>query len=41
MIALGNLGGAERPRTQSVLINGAGGCMGPSPSKSQKLMAHV
>src|SRR6516225_5902257 len=29
MIALDNLGGAERPRRQSVLINGAGGCMGP------------
>ena len=29
MIALTNLGGAERPRRQSVLINGAGGCMGP------------
>jgi NADPH:quinone reductase-like Zn-dependent oxidoreductase len=29
MIALNNLGGAERPRRQSVLINGAGGCMGP------------
>jgi NADPH:quinone reductase-like Zn-dependent oxidoreductase len=28
MIALNNLGGAERPRRQSVLINGAGGCMG-------------
>jgi NADPH:quinone reductase-like Zn-dependent oxidoreductase len=28
MIALQNLGGAERPRRQSVLINGAGGCMG-------------
>src|SRR5262245_7017308 len=28
MIALNNLGGADRPRRQSVLINGAGGCMG-------------
>jgi NADPH:quinone reductase-like Zn-dependent oxidoreductase len=28
MIALQNLGGAERPRRQSILINGAGGCMG-------------
>src|SRR5262245_55591961 len=29
MIALQNLGGVERPRRQRVLINGAGGCMGP------------
>jgi NADPH:quinone reductase-like Zn-dependent oxidoreductase len=29
MIALNNLGGVERPRRESVLINGAGGCMGP------------
>jgi NADPH:quinone reductase-like Zn-dependent oxidoreductase len=29
MIALNNLGGAVRPERQTVLINGAGGCMGP------------
>ena len=29
MIALNNLGGAARPKRQTVLINGAGGCMGP------------
>ncbi len=28
-IALGNLGGARRPARRNVLINGAGGCMGP------------
>lgn len=28
-IALQNLGGARRPKRRSVLINGAGGCMGP------------
>jgi NADPH:quinone reductase-like Zn-dependent oxidoreductase len=28
-IALNNLGGTTRPKRQSVLINGAGGCMGP------------
>lgn len=28
-IALANLGGARRPKRQNVLINGAGGCMGP------------
>lgn len=28
-IALNNLGGARRPKRQAVLINGAGGCMGP------------
>jgi NADPH:quinone reductase-like Zn-dependent oxidoreductase len=28
MIALNNLGGAKRPKRKSVLINGAGGCMG-------------
>ena len=28
-IALNNLGGAARPKRQTVLINGAGGCMGP------------
>jgi len=29
MIALQNLGGARRPARRNVLINGAGGCMGP------------
>ena len=29
MIALNNLGGVTRPKRQTVLINGAGGCMGP------------
>src|SRR5262249_13587779 len=29
MIALQNLGGAKRPARRTVLINGAGGCMGP------------
>jgi NADPH:quinone reductase-like Zn-dependent oxidoreductase len=29
MIALQNLGGAKRPVRRNVLINGAGGCMGP------------
>lgn len=29
MIALNNLGGVRRPKRQTVLINGAGGCMGP------------
>jgi NADPH:quinone reductase-like Zn-dependent oxidoreductase len=29
MIALQNLGGAKRPIRRNVLINGAGGCMGP------------
>src|SRR5215831_8858583 len=29
MIALQNLGGARRPARRDVLINGAGGCMGP------------
>jgi len=28
-IALGNLGGVKRPSRRNVLINGAGGCMGP------------
>ena len=28
-IALANLGGAKRPKRRTVLINGAGGCMGP------------
>jgi NADPH:quinone reductase-like Zn-dependent oxidoreductase len=28
-IALNNLGGVVRPKRQTVLINGAGGCMGP------------
>jgi NADPH:quinone reductase-like Zn-dependent oxidoreductase len=28
-IALNNLGGTVRPKRQTVLINGAGGCMGP------------
>jgi len=28
-IALNNLGGAVRPKRETVLINGAGGCMGP------------
>jgi NADPH:quinone reductase-like Zn-dependent oxidoreductase len=28
-IALANLGGVERPKRHNVLINGAGGCMGP------------
>ena len=28
-IALNNLGGAARPKRQTVLVNGAGGCMGP------------
>jgi NADPH:quinone reductase-like Zn-dependent oxidoreductase len=28
-IALNNLGGARRPKRRTVLINGAGGCMGP------------
>jgi NADPH:quinone reductase-like Zn-dependent oxidoreductase len=28
-IALNNLGGAGRPKRETVLINGAGGCMGP------------
>jgi NADPH:quinone reductase-like Zn-dependent oxidoreductase len=28
-IALNNLGGAARPERETVLINGAGGCMGP------------
>ena len=28
-IALNNLGGTKRPKRQTVLINGAGGCMGP------------
>jgi NADPH:quinone reductase-like Zn-dependent oxidoreductase len=28
-IALANLGGARRPKRRNVLINGAGGCMGP------------
>jgi NADPH:quinone reductase-like Zn-dependent oxidoreductase len=28
-IALNNLGGAKRPKRSAVLINGAGGCMGP------------
>jgi NADPH:quinone reductase-like Zn-dependent oxidoreductase len=28
-IALNNLGGVTRPKRQTVLINGAGGCMGP------------
>jgi NADPH:quinone reductase-like Zn-dependent oxidoreductase len=29
MIALNNLGGTVRPKRETVLINGAGGCMGP------------
>jgi NADPH:quinone reductase-like Zn-dependent oxidoreductase len=29
MIALNNLGGIVRPKRETVLINGAGGCMGP------------
>jgi NADPH:quinone reductase-like Zn-dependent oxidoreductase len=29
IIALNNLGGTKRPKRQTVLINGAGGCMGP------------
>ena len=29
MIALNNLGGVTRPKRPTVLINGAGGCMGP------------
>lgn len=29
IIALNNLGGAMRPKRETVLINGAGGCMGP------------
>jgi NADPH:quinone reductase-like Zn-dependent oxidoreductase len=29
MIALQNLGGARRPPRRNVLVNGAGGCMGP------------
>jgi NADPH:quinone reductase-like Zn-dependent oxidoreductase len=29
IIALNNLGGMKRPKRQTVLINGAGGCMGP------------
>jgi NADPH:quinone reductase-like Zn-dependent oxidoreductase len=29
IIALNNLGGAVRPKRDTVLINGAGGCMGP------------
>jgi NADPH:quinone reductase-like Zn-dependent oxidoreductase len=29
IIALNNLGGAVRPKRETVLINGAGGCMGP------------
>jgi NADPH:quinone reductase-like Zn-dependent oxidoreductase len=29
MIAFNNLGGLVRPKRQTVLINGAGGCMGP------------
>jgi NADPH:quinone reductase-like Zn-dependent oxidoreductase len=29
IIALNNLGGATRPTRQTVLVNGAGGCMGP------------
>jgi NADPH:quinone reductase-like Zn-dependent oxidoreductase len=29
MIALNNLGGVVRPKRETVLINGAGGCMGP------------
>lgn len=29
IIALNNLGGMKRPKGQTVLINGAGGCMGP------------
>jgi NADPH:quinone reductase-like Zn-dependent oxidoreductase len=29
IIALNNLGGATRPKRRTVLINGAGGCMGP------------
>jgi NADPH:quinone reductase-like Zn-dependent oxidoreductase len=29
IIALNNLGGATRPKRQTVLVNGAGGCMGP------------
>jgi NADPH:quinone reductase-like Zn-dependent oxidoreductase len=28
-IALNNLGGVARPKRQTVLVNGAGGCMGP------------
>jgi NADPH:quinone reductase-like Zn-dependent oxidoreductase len=28
-IALGNLGGVKRPARRNVLVNGAGGCMGP------------
>ena len=28
-IALNNLGGMKRPKRQAVLVNGAGGCMGP------------
>ena len=42
MIALQNLGGAERPRRQSILINGApADAWDPSPSRSQKQTAQA